>query len=109
MDKEIEDIKRRAGLLTEAEEPSAESAYKSLDFILRDETKFLGNLGRVLARALSPVHRKEVLTVINNRTKALTDFHKEKVGDPQQEHQQNQQQQKFQKAEQEKAGGPRRP
>ena len=108
MDKEIEDIKRRAGLLNEVEETYSVAAFEDLDLLLRDETKFLGNLSRVLARALSPVHRAEVLGVLNNRLKALTDFHQEKIGKPQQEHQQNQQQKKFQKAEQEKSGGPRR-
>jgi hypothetical protein len=107
MDNDIKDLKRRAGI-TEAEETYSTAAYEDLDFILKDETRFLGNLSRVLARALSPVHRKEVLTVLNNRLKSLTDFHQEKVGKPQQEQQQDQQQQKFKKAEQEKAGGPRR-
>jgi len=108
MDKEIEDIKRRAGLLTEAEATDM-SPYEDLDTLLKSETQFLSNLGRVLARTLSPSHRKGVLGLIANRNKALGEFHKEKVEQPMQQQQQNQQQQKFQSAEQEKAGGPRRP
>ncbi len=108
MDKEIEDIKRRAGLLTEAEQTYSVAAFEDLDFILKDESKFLGNLSRILVRALAPAHRAEVLGILRNRYKALSDFHREKVGEPKQEQQQNQQQKKFQKAEQDKAGGPRR-
>jgi len=108
MDKDIEDIKRRAGLLTEAE-ASDMSPYEDLDTLLKSETKFLENLMRVLARTLAPAHRAGVLGLINNRNKKLGEFHKEKVEKPMQQQQQNQQQRNFQQAEQEKAGGQRRP
>ena len=108
MDKEIEDIKRRAGLLTEAE-ATVMSPYEDLDTLLKSETKFLENLMRVLARTVSPAHRTGILGLIGNRNKKLNEFHKEKVEKPMQQQQQNQQQRNFQQAEQEKAGGQRRP
>lgn len=112
MDNEINDIKRRAGIITEAEETYSTAAYEDLDFILQDEAKFLGNLGRVLARALSPAHQRQVLGLLQNRTQALTDFHREKVAEPRQDQQQDQhqdqQQKKFQQSQQDKSGGPRR-
>ncbi len=106
MDAEIEDIKRRAGLLSEQDDASP---YKDLDFILNAETECLGKLGQVLARALSPAHRRQVLGLIGNRRQQLDKYHQEKVGGPQQKKQQAQQQKKFKDAEQAKAGGPRRP
>jgi hypothetical protein len=106
MDAEIEDIKRRAGVLTEQDKASP---YEDLDFMLKDEMKFLGNLGRVLARAVPATHVKQILGVIGQRRQKLDKYHKEKVGGPQQKAQQASQQKKFKDAEQVKAGGPRRP
>ena len=106
MDAEIEDIKRRAGLLSEQDDASP---YKDLDFILNAEREFLGKLGQVLARALSPAHRRQVLGLIGNRRQQLEKYHQEKVAGPKQKVQQKQQQRRFQQAEIEKSGGERRP
>jgi hypothetical protein len=84
-------------------------AIEDLDFMLKDELKFLGNLGRVLSRTIPATHVRQILGVIGNRRQQLDKYHKEKVGGPQQKAQQAQQQKSFKDAEQAKAGGPRRP
>ena len=106
MDAEIEDIKRRAGMLTEQDKASP---IKDLDFMLKDEMDFLGKLGQVLTRAVPATHVRQILGLIGQRRQQLDKYHKEKVGGPQQRAQQASQQKKFKDAEQAKAGGPRRP
>ncbi len=72
MDAEIEDIKRRAGLLTEQGETVADAATaEKLNEFLLDEVDFLGKLGQVLARAMAPDRARQVLGVIGQRRDAL--------------------------------------
>jgi hypothetical protein len=107
MDAEIEDIKRRAGLLNEQDIEM--SPYKDLDLVLKDEAEFLGKLGVLLTRAVPATNIRQILAIIGNRRQELEKFHREKVGGAQQKKQQAQQQKNFKDAELQKSGGPRRP
>jgi hypothetical protein len=106
MDAEIEDIKRRAGMLTEQNETSP---IQDLDFVLTNEAEFLGKLGVLLTRAVPATNIRQILAIISNRRQELEKYHRDKVGKAEQKRQQASQQKKFADAEQAKAGGPRRP
>ena len=72
MDKEIADIKRRAGIVTE--ETFDMASYEKLKTFIDDEVEFLGKLGQVLGRAMAPDRARQVLGVIQDRRTRLTQF-----------------------------------
>ena len=70
MDKEIDDIKRRAGINEEQENFSME-AYEQYLNLLDSEYQFLGNLAQVISRTMAPNNSRQVLSVIGNRREEM--------------------------------------
>ena len=104
MDNEIEDIKRRAGIISEQESSPQEIFINHLD----DEGTFIRKLGDVLGQNMAPDRARHILAILSNRMQSL-DSMKKKLQSQVQKKNQGQQMSNFKDAEQEKAGGPRRP
>ncbi len=104
MDNEIEDIKRRAGIISEQESSPQEIFINHLE----DETTFIRKIGDILGQNMAPDRARHILRILSSRMRAL-DSMKQKLQSQSQKQNQNQQMKNYQDAEQEKAGGPRRP
>lgn len=91
MDREIAEIRRRAGL---AEEQTFDMAsYERLQEFLDDEVEFLGKLGRVLGAAMAPDRARQVLGVIQDRRQRLQQFGRQAQAQARQEDSKEQQRQ----------------
>jgi hypothetical protein len=106
MDTEIDDIKRRAGILTE--ETFDAASHEALMKQVSDEHAFLMKLGQVIGKGMAPNNARQVLAVVGNRLNTLKQMNTKLQAASQKQHQKGQEK-KFQDAEQAKAGGPRRP
>jgi hypothetical protein len=78
MDKELDDIRRRAGL---NEETFDMASFEKLTAFITDEYEFLGKLGQVLISAMAPDRARSVLGVLQNRREELQKFGRQAQAD----------------------------
>lgn len=74
---EIQEIRRRAGLLEQETRTFDMAAWEDLGTLIDDEAEFLTKLGNVLGRAMAPDRARDILRVLGNRRTQLLGMKRE--------------------------------